>query len=122
MILTTGRVCNIRSLQRDGWEVIDITVKSAKGAYRCFAPTWDIVMGHKRGKISDDEYTATYLDMMRDSYRKHRKVWHAVASKPGKVALVCYCKKGAFCHRHILADCIEKVCNRLGVECTRVEE
>ena len=40
---------------------IDISVKSSRGQFRAFAPTWDMVMGHKRWDLSDEAYIARYL-------------------------------------------------------------
>jgi len=34
--------------------IVDITVKSG---VKAFAPTWDMVMGYKRGTLSIEEYT-----------------------------------------------------------------
>ncbi len=121
MILTTGTLREHRRLEDAGYTVIDITVKSAKGDYRVFAPTWDMVMGHKRRTISTAKYTERYLGMMRESYRQHTNVWHKVA-RMDAVALVCYCMPDRFCHRHLLADYIEAVCSHLGIKCRRAWE
>ena len=40
---------------------IDVTRKSGRGLGLLFAPTWDMIMQHKRGCITDEEYTRRYL-------------------------------------------------------------
>ena len=45
-----------------GKDRLDITVKSGD---RTFAPTWDMVMDYKSGKITQEEYTEMYYDLMR---------------------------------------------------------
>ena len=39
---------------------LDITVKSAIGAARVFAPTWLMVRGHQQHTMSNEEYTQAY--------------------------------------------------------------
>lgn len=85
---------------------VDTTVKSGMQA---FAPSWDIVMNHKRGVITDDQYIAVYQSMMRHSYANDRSTWLDLCSHP-KVAIGCYCGAKHFCHRHLLAVYLKKVC------------
>ena len=56
-------------LNYDGPDKLNTTVKSG---IKAFAPTWDMVMGHKQGKISDEEYTKLYYALMRESWKKAR--------------------------------------------------
>jgi uncharacterized protein YeaO (DUF488 family) len=82
---------------------------------KVFAPSWFIVMGHKNGDISDEQYTDEYLSMMRRSYRDDRARWQEVVES-GSVTLACYCKAGAFCHRIILVDLLRAVGESIGIE------
>lgn len=84
-----------------GPDKLDITVKSGD---KVFAPTWDMVMGHKRGKYTDEQYTKMYREMMGASYTRQPKHWKSMFAKDTTVVLCCYCRPGAFCHRHILKD------------------
>src|SRR5690606_23141635 len=85
---------------------IDTTVKSGDPR---LAPNWRIVMGHKRGTVSDEEYVREYLAMMRRSYLSNRDFWSGLL-KRDRVILACYCKKQAkFCHRYILAEIFERL-------------
>ncbi len=101
-------------LIKDGWDkniFLDITVKSGD---KTFAPSWDIVMGHKKKEITDDDYIRTYRQMMLDSYKKNKKRWEDVLHMD-KVVFMCYCphkdksKEKVFCHRYILASYFEKL-------------
>ncbi|MCL6477087.1 MAG: hypothetical protein K6T65_01600 [Peptococcaceae bacterium] len=88
-----------------GKDRLDITVKSGD---KTFAPTWDIVMAYKAGKITQEEYTAMYYALMRQSYRKNRQRWEEVLSMD-RVVLVCFCRAGDFCHRLLLAQVLQKL-------------
>ena len=90
---------------------LDITVKSGDKA---FAPTWKMVMGSKEGKISEEEYTKHYLELMRESYQKNRKRWDEILTMD-EIILACYCGAGSFCHRYLLRDILVKC----GAEYTR---
>jgi len=93
------------TIQYKGPDRLDITVKSGD---RAFAPTWDMVMGHKRGEISDAQYTAMYLSMMRRSYHDNKVSWQELVARDS-VTLVCFCRPGAFCHRVLLAEILVKL-------------
>jgi hypothetical protein len=83
--------------------VINVTVKSG---LQMFAPTWRMVEGYLGGAMSKEQYTKLYLKMMEESWTKHQHRWETIITKAaleGRViVLTCYCRKGAFCHRHLL--------------------
>ena len=87
-----------------GADALDITIKSAPLEGRPFAPDrWDMVLGAKRGRLSQDAYRVYYLDLMRASYHQHREAWAELLAR-AEVTLLCYCARTvSFCHRHILA-------------------
>lgn len=95
-----------------GIDALDITVKSGDP---CFAPTWAMVMGWKKGEITDAQYTEMYYARMRESYRTNRSRWEEVLSH-SSVTLLCYCPKGTFCHRYLLADILVKLGAERGTE------
>ena len=66
---------------------IDITVKSSRGPFRAFAPTWDMVMGHKRRELSDEEYIARHRPILD---RVQLAVWTTLAATP-TCTFLCYC-------------------------------
>lgn len=77
---------------------LDTTVKSSTGLGRAFAPTWDMVMGYKRGTLSDAQYTEQYIHILD---RVPASVWDQLAAAPAQTVL-CYCRAGIFCHTHLL--------------------
>lgn len=105
--LFTVQMSRWRQLKAANIELIDTTVKTGE---RAFAPTWDLVLASKANEITPAQYTEQYLNMMRQSYHGNREVWDRLLLSSGDVAIACYCTPGAFCHRHILKDVLEKVC------------
>ena len=82
----------------------DITVKSGD---KSFAPTWDMVMGVKEGRITEQRYAEMYLALLTSRYETSNNMVEACCrvvedAIAGDVTLVCYCPAGAFCHRHLL--------------------
>lgn len=118
MNLYTIQIAHHRKAASLGIEMIDTTVKSGIPA---FAPRWDMVMGHKNGTVSDAEYTTEYNKMMRDSYITNQQTWNMMLGKD-KVAIACYCKPGVFCHRHLLREYFQKICEAKGIEFKYVGE
>ncbi|OME54111.1 hypothetical protein BSK59_16150 [Paenibacillus odorifer] len=87
-----------------GDDRLDITVKSGIEA---FAPTWDMVKGHKDGTLANEDYIKMYKDLMNKSYKTNKKLWRELLSRKS-VTLVCYCAKDCFCHRVVLAEMLVK--------------
>ena len=65
-------------------------------------------MGHKRGQISDAEYSERYLIMLRQRYAADKQPFLDILAHE-RVTLKCYCRAGKFCHRHIAVDVLEKI-------------
>jgi uncharacterized protein YeaO (DUF488 family) len=87
-----------------GNDRLDITVRTGD---LDFAPTWDMVMGHKNGTLSDEEYTERYMNILRVSFSNVHQKWVDIMEME-EITLVCYCKSGKFCHRKILAEVFSK--------------
>lgn len=87
-----------------GKDRFDITVKTGD---RAFSPVWDMVMKHKSGEYSDEQYTDLYLKRMRYSFKKYAEKWTDLLSKD-EITLVCFCAPNKFCHRYLLADILVK--------------
>lgn len=88
-----------------GEDRYDITVKTSD---KTFAPTWDMVMGTKQGKMTYKEYTEKYYELMRKSYKNNRRKWDELLNRD-RVVLVCFCRPGEFCHRILLAEILVKL-------------
>ena len=99
---------------------VDITIAGAKMAYgyggigKHFAPTWEMVMGEKKGLITQDEYTDLYHTLMLDHYARHPEIWLELLNRK-RVVLKCFCKSGNFCHRILLAEYLMKVAAHHGI-------
>ncbi len=90
-----------------GPDRLDITVSNKNTTWgRAFAPTWDMVMGHKNHTLSDDDYTEQYCALMHTSLLNYPEHWKYLASLE-RVVLVCFCVPNAFCHRVILANIVK---------------
>lgn len=107
----TIQMAKWRLLKDTDIEFIDTTVKSGN---RVFAPSWEIVSDYKSGKITEQEYSVVYRDMVRQSYRQNQSEWLNLILKP-KVAIACYCQAGCFCHRHILIEALTIICKNNGI-------
>jgi len=118
MQITTGQMRDRKRLEAGGWECIDVTVKSGLAV---FAPTWSMVMGYKNGVLSEGEYTQRYGRMMRKSLLENTSEWLGILRKE-KVALLCYCSSGSFCHRHLLKGYLLKVGEKKGIPVEIIEE
>ena len=118
MQLWTIQMCNWRVAESKGIELLDTTVKGNPGP---LSPTWDMVLSHKSGKLSDKEYTDKYLQILRVSYTQHRRYWLDLCAKD-RLAISCFCKCDKFCHRYILKDVLELVCKHNNIAFTYMGE
>ena len=88
---------------------LDITIKSAVGFARAFAPTWRMVMEHKKGEITDTQYTAMYSGILAlNAHHYINELEHFAAQHNNNITFVCYCPDGKFCHTHLLIDYLVK--------------
>lgn len=113
MELYTASLYLRKDVERLDILLLDTTVKTGNPV---FAPTWEMVMAHKRSqKTPEDDkiYEDQYYPMMRTSYRDHRTSWEWVLQQD-RVAIGCYCHEGTFCHRHLLKDMFLMLAPRLG--------
>lgn len=101
---------------------LDVTRKSGMPT---LAPPWSIVRGVKTGRISKDAYEAIYRQLMKKSQADRFEVWEGMIEEgaSGKIlCLQCYCRKGSFCHRHILAQMVKEYAESRGHEARIIEE
>lgn len=97
-----------------GPDRVDITVKAKVN--EDLAPTWDMVNAWKNGpqdKMAEARYTVEYFDLLsRRHAHNHHAFWglHDLALH-NDITIVCFCPKGAFCHRVLLAAWMEKYYN-----------
>jgi uncharacterized protein YeaO (DUF488 family) len=93
-----------------GQKVIDITVKNNKN--HVLAPTWDMVMELKNGKISWEEYKAKYIGLLEKRFRTRKKEFESLIQMEQAKEIywfVCFCKDENFCHRKLAKEFIEKL-------------
>jgi hypothetical protein len=64
-------------------------------------PGWPLVRGYKNGSITEAQYRQQYMDRDRP--------WDLIEAllKDGDV-LCCWCKRGDFCHRLLVAEVLQK--------------
>lgn len=106
MIYTTY-FANLHNLPK---EIVPIAIcakppKWWKGlSYRNLAPPYDVLMNYKRGG-SERDYIREYMKRVIANLDVHA-VWKELSELAGgkQFALVCYEKRGEFCHRHIVAE------------------
>ena len=73
------------------------------------APTAELLQKHKSNSITNEEYTSVYhnqlLKLENDGYiAKFVKALSTLQELKGDVVLLCYEKRGDFCHRQLLAE------------------
>lgn len=95
--------------------VLDITVKNNPG--HVLAPTWDLVMDFKKGKISWDMYKNRYLQLLRERWKTRKNEFIRIfkESQGKTIVLLCFCSDETKCHRSIAKEVLEKINSFLSV-------
>lgn len=105
MNVHTYQIAQWRRLPKDGLVAIDTTVKS--GAIQ-LAPTWEMVLGIKKGVLSQNDYSKQYRALLDYWWFQDPAFFDELLALPD-VAFGCYCKPGVFCHRHLLVNFLAEV-------------
>ena len=98
-----------RAQIRPGVKGVDVTVKSAKGYARSFAPSWRMVMGYKNGTLTEAQYTEQYMKIL-DAVSVEAWRWLYAQAVDGEVVLLCYCRdvdaqgRQVFCHTRLIVQ------------------
>ncbi|ANZ48427.1 hypothetical protein BIZ78_gp148 [Erwinia phage vB_EamM_Caitlin] len=95
--------------------LLDITVKSGM---KIFAPTWDFLMEYKNSnKDAEAEavYTRKFRAKIRQLYRDNPDALLELLYSE-RLALMCYCPAGKFCHRHLLVRTLRALGRLHGVD------
>ena len=77
-----------------GQTVLNTTVKSGTGIGAVFAPTWELVMASKQGRIDWQTYSDRYYQLMRERYLKNKAAF-IEALRHDELIVTCYCKDTA---------------------------
>lgn len=82
---------------------LDVTRKTGVGLGAKFAPTWEMIMGHKSGAIDDAEYAERYFEILDMLPEQAFEDLHQYGlEQGGRLVLQCYCASGKFCHTILL--------------------
>ena len=110
-MIYTGYYSKIKEYADSGLTLLSISrtkpefVKSCIDIPQLF-PSDKILWDHKKGKIDDMEYTSKYLDQLNELGID--RIIKMIQIFGDNVVLLCWESPEKFCHRHILADYINK--------------
>ena len=119
ILITTARIGDALPPEFLG---LDVTRKSGM---ETLAPPWWIIRDLKSGAMPWVEYAGIYRQLMRRSQLEHVDVWDSLldVGAAGRVlCLLCYCRRGAHCHRHLLAELVRDYAQAAGHEARIIEE
>ena len=73
----------------------------------CLRPTQELVYGIKYRGWTDAQYDDGYRKLLASRWAEV-KAWLDYLSPDVDCTLVCYCRRGAYCHRHLIAKMLQK--------------
>lgn len=108
MDIYTIQISNWRAARDRGIWIEDTT---RRGKHPLFAPDWEMVMGHKNGTVSDEQYRREYYALLNNRLHYDPVPWQEfyMFNQDRPIALGCYCTPGDFCHRHLLVPMLGKL-------------
>jgi len=81
-------------------------VGRVEGTIRCLCPTWQMVKDYKARRISEEEYTDQYRELVIERWPAIKKWMDSIAVND-EVYLCCWERTG-FCHRYLVAKLIRR--------------
>ena len=109
MMIYTGYFSKVKDYKSSGLTVVSISRTEpfpVDGKLTLLAPEESILWKYKNGEIDEMEYTSLYLDQL--DRIGIRDILLGIHTFGDDVVLVCWEAPDKFCHRHILADYINK--------------
>jgi uncharacterized protein YeaO (DUF488 family) len=90
-------------------KIIDISVKHAPN--HVLAPTWELVMGFKKGRIAWEQYEGQYLQLLRDRYKTKKAEFDELVQMAMQedIVLICFCVSDSTCHRRLAKGVLDKL-------------
>src|SRR4051812_29810772 len=110
MRVATARISYLGTSQE---LVIDTSIKSGTPGYGVLlAPTWQMVMDYKHHKITWEQYSKLYRELLLDRYHASRVPFMRLIEMEKVVVFKCYCNKSVrpCCHRYLLVGIFERLC------------
>lgn len=107
MIIYTSYFAKLKELEKKGIIPISIARKkphwfTGEELIKLAPPTWLM-------KYKEEEYTLNYKKYVLGKYNLQATVNYFKKKYKGKkIALICYEKSSGFCHRHLVAEWLEK--------------
>ena len=113
-MIYTGYYSKIKEYADSGLILLSISRTKPEFAKSCIDipqlfPSDKILWDHKKGKIDEMEYTSKYLDQLNELGVD--RIIKMIQIFGNNVVLLCWESPEKFCHRHILADYINKNSN-----------
>ena len=108
-MIYTGYYSKVKDYKSSGFTVVSISRTEpfpVDGKLTALCPDEKILWGYKNGEIDEMEYTSLYLDQL--DRVGIRNILAGIHSFGDNVVLLCWESPEKFCHRHILADYINK--------------
>lgn len=108
-MIYTGYYSKVKDYRSSGFTVVSISRTEpfpVDGKLTALCPDEKILWGYKNGEIDEMEYTSLYLDQLDNV--GIRNILKGIHSFGDNVVLLCWESPEKFCHRHILADYINK--------------
>jgi uncharacterized protein YeaO (DUF488 family) len=82
---------------------------------KLLAPSESLLSEYKKGKLKDRDYALMYFDELRSKIEDVRAVLMQL-DYYDRYILLCYEKKGDFCHRHLLEIFVNEYLPELSIE------
>ena len=113
-MIYTGYYSKIKEYAGSGLTLLSISRTKPEFAKSCIDipqlfPSNKILWDYKKGKIDEMEYTSKYLDQLNELGVD--RIIKMIQIFGDNVVLLCWESPEKFCHRHILADYINKNSN-----------
>ena len=113
-MIYTGYYSKIKEYADSGLTLLSISRTKPEFAKSCIDipqlfPSNKILWDYKKGKIDEMEYTSKYLDQLNELGVD--RIIKMIQIFGNNVVLLCWESPEKFCHRHILADYINKNSN-----------
>lgn len=119
--IKTGYYSKIKTYTENGYTPYSVSVSVPSfvccDTIQSLVPPYDLLKRYKSGEITELQYRKEYFEILTIRQKQVLKDLINILTKTPNIVILCWERKGKFCHRHLIAEFLNE---RFGLNITEL--